>query len=87
MDAFSEMLHGWQNYYFMAGGAAATLVGLMFVALSMATHLISDETSESMKYFVTPSIFYFASVLLLSCAMLVPTHSPASLAVILLFGG
>lgn len=87
MDAFSETLHGWQNYYFMAGGAAATLVGLMFVALSMATHLISDETSESMKHFVTPSIFYFASVLLLSCTMLVPTHTPTSLALILLLGG
>jgi hypothetical protein len=32
-DVFNEMLHGWHNFYFMAGGAAAGLIGLMFVAL------------------------------------------------------
>lgn len=87
MDVFRETLQGWHNYNFMAGGAAATLVGLMFVAVSMSMHLISEETREGMKHFVTPSIFYFTSALLLSCTLLVPIHTPTSLAVILLLGG
>ena len=85
-DPFNETLHGWQNFYFMAGGAAATLLGLMFVALSMGTHLITDEIRDEIDTFTSPSIFYFVSVLLLACAMLVPTFSAAGLALLLLLG-
>ncbi|MBZ0282735.1 MAG: hypothetical protein K8L97_18480 [Anaerolineae bacterium] len=87
MDAFIEMLRSWQNYYFMAGGAAAGLLGLMFVAMSLGMHLVSDDTREDIKTFVTPSVFYFVSALLISCAMLVPTYAPPALGLILLVGG
>ena len=86
-DVFNETLHGWQNFYFMAGGAAATLLGLMFVALSMGTHLITDEVREEIDTFTSPSIFYFVSVLLLACVMLYPMISVVVLEVLLLLGG
>jgi hypothetical protein len=86
-DVFNEALRSWQSFYFMAGGASAGLTGLMFVALSLGTHLINDRTRENFKIFVTPSIFYFVSVLLLACVMLVPTFSQMGLAAILLLGG
>ncbi len=86
-DVFNETLHGWQNFYFMAGGAAATLLGLMFVALSMSTHLISDEVRQEIDTFTSPSIFYFVSVLLLACVMLYPMISVVVLGVLLLLGG
>lgn len=87
MDTFNETLRSWQNFYFMAGGAAAALLSLMFVALSLGMHLISENTLPQMKVFVTPNIFYFVSALALACAMLIPTHSPPILAAILLIGG
>src|SRR5579859_8155356 len=87
MDVFNETLHGWQNFYFMVGGAAATLLGLMFVALSMGTHLITDEVRKEIDTFTSPSIFYFVSVLLLACVMLVPSISAAIMGLILLLGG
>lgn len=85
-DVFNEMLRSWQNFYFMAGGTAATLIGLMFVALSLGMGIISSEITEEMKAFVTPSVLYFVSVLLIACAMLVPLYSPPALA-LMLFGG
>ena len=85
-DVFNDMLHTWQNFYFMAGGTAATLIGLMFVAVSLGIGIISTEITEEMKAFVTPSIIYFVSVLLIACVMLVPLYSPPVLA-LLLFGG
>jgi hypothetical protein len=40
-----------------------------------------------MKIFVTPSIYYFVSALLLSGVMLVPAYTPPTLALLLLVGG
>ena len=87
-DVFIETLHGWQNFYVMAGGVAATLLGLMFVALSMmGTHLITDEGRQEIDTFTSPSIFYFVSVLLVACVMLVPMFSAVGLGLLLLLGG
>ena len=30
------MLHGWDNFFIMAGTAAATVIGLLFVAITLA---------------------------------------------------
>jgi hypothetical protein len=87
MDGFGAALRGWQNFYFMAGGAAASLLGLMFVAMSLATRLINERTREDMQTFVAPSVFYFVSAVLLSAVMLVPADSPALPALALLLGG
>lgn len=88
MNNFTETLRSWQNFYFMTGGAAAALLGLMFVAVSMGVqHLGSAEITEDMRAFVTPNILYFTSALLLACAMLIPTITPLLLAILLLVGG
>lgn len=86
-DVFIETLRSWQNFYFMTGGAAATLVGLMFVALSLGINLVNENTRKQMEIFVTPSIFYFTSALVLCCIMLVPNVAPPTLAAILTLGG
>lgn len=86
-DVFNEMLRGWQNFYFMAGGAAAGLVGLMFVALSLGLSHVTTANREDVKLFATPSVFYFVSALLLACTMLIPTHTPPVLALIFFLGG
>lgn len=79
-DAFAETLQSWQTFYFTTGGASATLVGLMFVALSLGMNLISEVSISSFELFVTPSIFYFVSAMLVSLLMLIPNHAPILLA-------
>lgn len=86
-DAFIDALRSWQNFYFMIGGASAGLMGLMFVALSLGTHLVNDETRASFPAFVTPSILYFVSVLLVAGVMLVPSYTPLTLGLMLFVGG
>ena len=87
MDSFNAMLHGWQNFYFMIGGASVGLIGLMFVTLSLGLRVITQEAIDDAKIFVNPSIIYFISVLLTSSVMLVPTYSPVGLALVLFVGG
>ena len=86
-DVFIDTLHSWQNFYFMIGGAAAGLMGLMFVALSLGTHLINETTKQAFGSFVTPSILYFVSVVLIAGVMLVPVFAPVGLALTLFVGG
>src|SRR5689334_7859476 len=71
----------------MVGGAAATLLGLMFGALSMGTHLITGEVHQEIDTFTNPSIFYFVSALLLACVMLTPMIAAVVLRALLLLGG
>jgi uncharacterized membrane protein len=87
MDAFNDVLVKWQTFYFMIGGAAATLAGLMFVALSLGQHLIGETTRHQLKTFSMPSIIYFVSVLLLAGIMLVPIFSPVGIALVLFLSG
>jgi len=86
-DTFNETLRNWQNFYFMIGGAAAGLAGLIFVAVSLGMHRVTGEMEEDINIFVSPSIFYFVLVLLLSCVMLVPIFTASILALILFLGG
>jgi hypothetical protein len=86
-DVLTETLRSWQNFYFMIGGAAAALVGLMFVAMSLGMPYVTDVNREDLHIFVTPSIFYFVSVLLMACVMLVPTYTPMLFTLIVLLGG
>src|SRR5262245_11364566 len=86
-DVFIDTLHSWQNFYFMIGGAAAGLMGLMFVALSLGMGLLDDKTRADFPAFVTPSILYFVSTLLAAGVMLVPSYTPSTLGVVLFLGG
>jgi xanthosine utilization system XapX-like protein len=86
IEAFQEAVLSWQTFYFTTGGASATLVGLMFVALSLGMNLITEVSKQEFEIFVTPSIFYFVSSMLLSFLMLVPNHTPSILALVVFIG-
>lgn len=56
------MLHGWENFFIMAGTAAATLVGLLFVA---GTYLIVGAVGLLAERSFAPYAIAGAIVLLL----------------------
>lgn len=79
-DSFVEALHGWQVFYTLLGGAAATFTGLMFIAVSIGTRLLNDENDPKVRTFLTPSVIRFSHVLLLAALMSIPTQTQATLA-------
>ena len=78
-----ESLHDWQNFYVMTGGAVAALVGLMFIGVSLGSHLVNDEHTENIRTYVNPTLFHFVSVFVISCIVLVPTHTTTSFAILI----
>jgi hypothetical protein len=81
------MLHGWDNFFIMAGGAAATLVGLLFVAVTVATGLSPSTIAHGTRGFLTPTLIRFVGVLFLSLAVLAPWSSAWPIGIILSLGG
>jgi hypothetical protein len=87
LEAFRAELSSWQTFYFMLGSAAAALIGLMLVALSLGIRLATETTLTDIKAFATPSVLYFVWVLMLSAVMLIPAQSHVFLSVVLLPSG
>jgi hypothetical protein len=78
-----QLLASWQNFYMLAGTAAATLTGLMFVATTLVagidTHV--STANAAIAAFNTPTVVHFCAVLLLAGILSAPwqTFFPLSL--------
>jgi hypothetical protein len=70
-----ELLHDWRDFYVLVGTASATLVGLMFVAVSIGTTIFNEDHSAGMAAFITPTVMHFAATLFACLLVTIPTHS------------
>jgi len=77
------MLHGWDNFFVMAGTAAATLIGLLFVAVTVGAGFSKSSIVHGTRGFLTPTLIRFVGVLFLSLAVLAPWPSAWPIGIIL----
>jgi hypothetical protein len=77
------MLQGWENFFIVSGTAAATLIGLLFVVVTLGTRLASSRAARGVHVFVTPTLVHFSGVLLVTLTVLAPWPSPWPVAGIL----
>jgi hypothetical protein len=71
----------WHDFYMLLGTASAALVALLFVAVSIGANFLSAERSTATRTFMSPVVFHFSTLLLLSLIALVPAHTTISLAI------
>ena len=57
----------------LVGTAAATLTGLMFVAVTFGSGLVTRESAATTRAFLDPTYTHFVQVLLIACLLLMPT--------------
>ena len=76
----SELFHGWHDFFILLGTACATLMGLMFIAVSIGASIFKEENRPALEVFLGPTIVHFTSVLVLCLLAIVPSHSWLSLA-------
>ncbi len=53
------LLTAWESFYTIVGTAAATLIGLMFVAITIGTNLRRQGTNDAQGAFNTPTVIHF----------------------------
>jgi hypothetical protein len=79
VDPLPFALQSWQNFYILTGTAAATLLGLMFVAVTFGSSLVTKETAQSARAFLDPTYQHFGQVLLTAVILTIPTLGPTLL--------
>jgi len=66
------MFAPWQSFYQMTGGIAATLIGLLFIVVSLLAGRPRSAVMQGARLFTTPTLFNLVSVLAISAIALVP---------------
>jgi len=67
-----EFAHGWHEFFLMAGTAAVTLAGLLFVAISIHVDALVHESRQHLLALSRLILVSYMGVLVLSLMMLVP---------------
>jgi hypothetical protein len=70
-------LHEWHEFYLLLGTAAAALVALLFVAISIGVGLFTERRAGATRTYLSPVVVHFTSTLFISAVALSPTHPPA----------
>jgi hypothetical protein len=66
------MFEGWGDFYLLIGTAAVTLIGLLFVVVTLAAGHEQRLVSRGARFYMTPIVIQFGLVLLLSGVALAP---------------
>ena len=69
-----ETLKEWHDFYVLVGTAGATLLALLFVAVSLGTGFLTEERRSATRTFMSPVVVHFTSVFFLSAVTLFPWH-------------
>jgi len=76
-------LERWHDFYVLLGTAAATLVGLTFVAASIGVGVLTQDHEAGLKAFITPTLVHFAAILVACLLIIAPFASVALLGAVL----
>jgi hypothetical protein len=79
-------LERWANFYILMSAAAATLLGLMFVVITIAAERRQRDAAK-IPIYLTPTVIYFASVLLLAAVLTIPNHTRLTATLCICLGG
>ena len=77
------MLAGWHEFYGLLGTAAATLVALLFVAISIGASVLTPDRAGATRTFMSPVVFHYTNILFLSLIALIPTQTAMSLGIVI----
>ncbi len=72
-------LERWSNFYILTSAASATLIGLLFVVITLAAG--SGQESTKIRVYLTPNFIYFASVLFIAAVLTIPNHTRLSITI------
>jgi hypothetical protein len=84
MNGFETTLQRWHDYYVAAGGAAAVLLGLLFVGLSLHLDREASEDYDVLYRIGTQTMIDLAYALAFALLMLIPISNPMVLGGVLL---
>lgn len=76
------MFEGWGDFFLMAGSAAAVLIGLIFVVMTLMQDRSRSSVLEGSKLYMGPVVLHMSFVLVISGTALVPAITPDAFTVV-----
>ena len=77
------MFKGWDNFFLTMGPAAGSLIGLLFVVVTLTAGRDRDSTLRGAALYLTPTVFHFGVVLAVSAAAMAPGLAASQTALVL----
>ena len=81
MSDFAQIVSDWETFYLLSGTAAATLIGLLFIAVSIHIEIFNRQPYSHFSHFAALTFNCFFYVLLISILFLIPNQSPLGLGI------
>src|SRR5690349_13241119 len=81
---FSQAVAEWQTFYFALGTAAATLTGLLFVAVSLHLDQFAGKDRPDLQRVAYKTLVGFVNLLFISLYFLIPHLTPLGLSLTLI---
>src|SRR6476659_9641790 len=73
------MFEGWQDYFLLVGSAAAALIGLLFVVVTLTAGRERSMLEVGQRFYMSPIVADLAAILVMSGAAMIPHVWPAAL--------
>jgi hypothetical protein len=86
-QSVADSLGEWTAFYALMGGAAATLLGLLFVAVSLRLNIFRQANVADIRRFAGVTLGVFLTALGIAALALMPHHSVTTLGAPLLVAG
>jgi hypothetical protein len=69
-----QALKEWHDFYLLVGTVGATLLGLLFIAVSLGVGFLTEQRTAATRTFMSPVVVHLTSVFFLSAIALFPWH-------------
>ncbi|MDB6058027.1 MAG: hypothetical protein JWO95_1871 [Verrucomicrobiales bacterium] len=83
METFNDLLTKWQPFFTAVAGATATLIGLLFVSLSINREKIAGSENRVLMRLAKRSFGDYIFVMFIALLFLMPNHNAYGLAIAL----
>jgi len=78
----AELIAPWHDFFILIGTAAATLIGAMFVVVSIGIGILSRDRSIAIRVFLSTTVVHLSTVFFGCVLAMVPVLTPRSQAII-----
>jgi hypothetical protein len=70
--SITDVLRSWHDFFLLVGGASATLLGLVFVSLTLVMQLPTMPDDNEQRIFAAPILLHFAYAIMMAALCLAP---------------
>jgi hypothetical protein len=79
-------MEDWNSFYMLIGGTAGTLIGLIFVVITLGMDHAQRGDEVRTRIFITPILVYFTTLLVISLVMVAPTQAEVRAVALVVIG-